>query len=92
MKKMLALILALVLLGTTGLALADYPDKPVTLYCGYSAGGSSDLLCRILAQKLQEKIGATVVVQNKKGGGGWEGGGVSWWGRGCGYELSAICI
>lgn len=71
MKKTLALILALALLCTAGIALADYPDKPVTLYCGYSAGGSSDLLCRILQPKLQEKLGQTVVVEDKTGGGGW---------------------
>ena len=69
-KTLIALILvAAMLCGTV--ALADYPDKPITLLCGYSAGGSSDLLCRILAAKLQEKIGQTVVVDNKTGGGGW---------------------
>ena len=69
-KTLIALILvAAMLCGTV--ALADYPDKPITLYCGYSAGGSSDLLCRILAAKLQEKIGQTIVVEDKTGGGGW---------------------
>ena len=71
MKKTLALILALALLCSAGFALADYPDKPITLICGYAAGGSSDLLCRILANSLQEKIGQTVIVENKTGGGGW---------------------
>lgn len=50
---------------------ADYPTKPITLLCGYPAGGSSDLLCRILANSLQEKIGQPVVVENVTGGGGW---------------------
>ena len=55
MKKLVALMLALALLCMTFVALADYPDKPITLICGYAAGGSSDLLCRILANSLQEK-------------------------------------
>ena len=33
---------------------ADYPSKTITLLCGYAAGGSSDLLCRILANSLLE--------------------------------------
>ena len=69
-KTLISLALALVLL-CGAVALAEYPDKPITLYCGYSAGGSSDLLCRILAAKLQEKIGQTIVVEDKTGGGGW---------------------
>ena len=69
MKKVFALILAL--LAMTGTAFAAYPEKPITLICGYSAGGSSDLLCRILANSLQKKIGQTVIVENKTGGGGW---------------------
>ena len=69
-KTLISLALALVLL-CSAVALAEYPDKPITLYCGYSAGGSSDLLCRILAAKLQEKIGQTIVVEDKTGGGGW---------------------
>lgn len=72
-KSIIALLMALVMLTacvSVGMA-ADYPSKPITLICGYSAGGSSDLLCRILANSLQEKLGQTVIVENKTGGGGW---------------------
>ena len=41
----------------------SYPgNKNITLYCGYSAGGSSDTLCRLLAAKVGEKLGTTVTV------------------------------
>ena len=73
MKLIVALVLAVVLsvsMLSVGFA-ADYPTKPITLICGYSAGGSSDLLCRILANSLQEKLGVSVVVENLTGGGGW---------------------
>ena len=70
-KSIVSLFLALALLCGCAVGLADYPDKPITLICGYAAGGSSDLLCRILANSLQEKLGQTVIVENKTGGGGW---------------------
>ena len=53
-------------------AAGDYPgNKNVTLYCGYSAGGSSDTLCRLMAAKVGEKLGTTVTVENISGASGW---------------------
>lgn len=49
----------------------DYPTKAITLYCGFSAGGSSDIMCRLVATKMQELLGQPVTVVNKTGGGGW---------------------
>ena len=50
----------------------SYPgNKNITLYCGYSAGGSSDTLCRLLAAKVGEKLGTTVTVENVTGASGW---------------------
>lgn len=49
-----------------------YPNgKNITLYCGYSAGGSSDTLCRLLAVKVGEILGTTVTVENVTGASGW---------------------
>ena len=47
-----------------------YPSKPITLVIPYSAGGSTDILGRLLAQKLGENLNATVVVENKPGANG----------------------
>ena len=49
---------------------AEYPDHPVTLVVGFSAGGGSDLVARILAQTLSQKLHQSVVVENKPGAGG----------------------
>ncbi|MDO4591881.1 MAG: tripartite tricarboxylate transporter substrate binding protein [Comamonadaceae bacterium] len=57
------------LLGTAHAADA-YPSKPITLVIPYSAGGSTDILGRLLAQKLGENLNATVVVENKPGANG----------------------
>jgi len=47
-----------------------YPSKPITLVIPYSAGGSTDILGRLLAQKLGENLGANVIVENKAGANG----------------------
>jgi len=46
-----------------------YPIKPITIYCGYEAGGPMDLTARGLAQEAQKVLGVAVVVENKPGGG-----------------------
>ena len=48
---------------------ADYPTKPIRLIAAYSPGGTTDILARIIAQGLSEKLGETVLVENKPGGG-----------------------
>ena len=45
----------------------DYPNKPVRILVGYSAGGGNDLIARIVAARLQEKLGQPIVVDNKPG-------------------------
>lgn len=49
----------------------NWPTKTVTLLCGYSAGGSSDLGCRYLADALGKELGTTVIVENIPGSGSW---------------------
>ena len=56
--------------GTESTA-TNYPENTITLYCGYSAGGGSDVICRVLAEKLTKYLGQTVIVENVTGSGGW---------------------
>src|SRR5438270_8866132 len=46
---------------------AAYPTKPVTVVVPFPPGGSSDMVGRVLAQKMGEKLGGTFVVENKAG-------------------------
>jgi tripartite-type tricarboxylate transporter receptor subunit TctC len=47
----------------------DYPQRTVTFICPFPAGGGTDLLTRILAQELQDKLKRPVIVENRPGGG-----------------------
>lgn len=46
-----------------------FPNKPITIYCGYAAGATTDLTARALAARAEKLLGVPVVVENKPGGG-----------------------
>src|ERR1700709_470042 len=48
----------------------NWPDHPVRMIVPYPAGGSTDVLFRIIAEKLKDKLGQSVVVENKPGASG----------------------
>ena len=52
------------------LAQAKYPSRPITLVVAYAAGGGTDAIARVFAAKLEQRLGASVVVENPPGAGG----------------------
>jgi len=74
MKKRRLLLSMLTSILTMSAAHA-WPDKPVTLVVPFPPGGSTDLIARTLAPKLQEKLGGTFITDNKAGATGTIGAG-----------------
>jgi tripartite-type tricarboxylate transporter receptor subunit TctC len=51
-------------------ALAAWPERPITLLHGFGAGGNGDVTARVVADRLQARLGQSVVVEPKPGAGG----------------------
>ena len=63
----LAMLAGLVLAGA---AQAEFPDRPIKIVVPYPPGGTTDLLARAVAPRLGERLGQSVVVENRAGAGG----------------------
>lgn len=58
------------LFSATPPASAAYPDRPIHWLIGFSAGGPVDIVARIMAQWLSDRLGQQVIVENRTGSGG----------------------
>jgi tripartite-type tricarboxylate transporter receptor subunit TctC len=72
MLRGLLAILALcsALTVTPASAQGDYPNKVIRMIVGFAAGGGNDIFARLIAQRLTERTGWTVIIENKPGAGG----------------------
>jgi tripartite-type tricarboxylate transporter receptor subunit TctC len=60
---------ALIALAGSALAAETYPDRPITLIVPYAAGGSSDVLARLLSEPLSKSLGQQIIIDNRAGAG-----------------------
>ena len=70
LRAITASLLAAGLLGMSGLAVAEYPEKPVQFIVPWPPGDLEDVLTRMIADDFQEAYGVPAAVVNKPGGGG----------------------
>ena len=58
------------LLTFAGSAIAEYPERPITIIVPFAAGGPSDVMARILADRMKRTLGQIVLIENVTGAGG----------------------
>ena len=64
------LLLAVLCLAATAAAAQGFPSKPLRIIVPFPAGGTTDIVARLVAQRMQESIGQAVLVENQGGAGG----------------------
>ena len=62
-------LVGLLLVGIASASALDYPTRPVRWIIGYPAGGAGDIVARIMGQWLSERLGQSVIIENKSGAG-----------------------
>src|SRR5215510_12803916 len=62
-------IVALVLTVQAQASAQNYPNRPIRLISPFPAGGGNDVLARIIGAKLADRIGASIVIENRPGAG-----------------------
>jgi len=70
MRKLLAAAALVALTGITGAPAQTYPSRPITMVVPYSAGGPTDTIGRIMAQRMGASLGQTIIVENVTGAAG----------------------
>jgi tripartite-type tricarboxylate transporter receptor subunit TctC len=63
-------LIGLALCAMPAAAQATYPSRPITIVVGFSAGGTTDIIARLIGEELRKSWGQPVVVDNKPGAGG----------------------
>jgi hypothetical protein len=70
MKNLLAIALALFAASIVGAAAEIYPARPITIVVPFPAGGPTDALARVLAERMKGALGQSVIVENPTGAAG----------------------
>ena len=72
-NTLLAALATCAMAAVSPTAAADYPDKPIKIVVAYPAGGATDVITRLIGQRLGERLKQSVVVENRPGASGMIG-------------------
>src|SRR5690349_15314027 len=70
MRKAFSVLALFATMAGSALAQSDYPNKPIRMIVGYAPGGGTDIMARIVATRMSEHLGQSVVVENRPGNSG----------------------
>ena len=70
MLKLCVSFVAWAALAMTAASAQTYPSKPVTMIVPFAAGGATDTLARFLGEKMRERLGQPIIIENVTGAGG----------------------
>ena len=73
MRTVFAWVIALATLAGIGPAAAEFPERPIRIVVPFAPGGNTDVTARIIADRLRQELGTTVLVENKPGASGMIG-------------------
>ena len=65
----LAAVFSMLLAAMGAASAQDYPNRPIRFIVGYPAGGTTDILARIIGQYMSDRLGQPVIIENKPGAG-----------------------
>jgi tripartite-type tricarboxylate transporter receptor subunit TctC len=70
MRKLFLALAAATLVGFVGAQAQTFPSRSITIVVPYPAGGPTDTIARVLAERMKRALGQTVIVENPTGAGG----------------------
>jgi len=88
MKKLIVATVAAMLAVVTSAGAQNYPSRSITIIVPFAAGGPTDALARVLAERMRQSLGQTLLVENVTGAGGTLGVGRAVRSASDGYTLS----